>query len=147
MIVLKICIESKIAGENLFFRRHSCGQLFEYYQNNIWKACVELEIASVVEINFSEAFLWSVIWILSKWYLKSLCRIRDCRCCGNLFLEGILVVISVRSAGSRKKTSTRKFVLHTTTSSYKNKVNIKQKGLKYVKYCFFIELRLRVKYF
>ena len=47
------------------------------------------------------------------------------------------MVISVRSVGSRKKTSTRKFVLHTTTSSYKNKANIK-KGLRHVKYLFFI---------
>ena len=59
----------------------------------------------------------------------------DCRCCENLFLEGILVVISVRSVGS-KKTSTRKFVLHTTTSSFKNKTNIKQRSFKYVKYFF-----------
>ena len=60
----------------------------------------------------------------------------DCRCCENLFLEGILVVISVRSVGSRKKTSTRKFVLHTTTSSFKNKTNKKQRSFKYVKYFF-----------
>ena len=79
---------------------------------------------------------------------EDLWGIKDCRCCENLFLEGILVVISVRSVGSRKKTSTRKFVLQTTASSYKNKANKKkQKGFKYVKYCFFIEFSLRVKHF